>query len=361
LPTVPTPAGAIRHAGGCLQPVLLRGRVDHIDGSTGELIHRYTTVHEPGGLLPVVCKTRRASRCAPCAEVYRADTYQLIRAGLTGGKGVPAEVAQHPCVFVTLTAPSFGAVHARRVRGDRVLACRPRRNGRTCPHGVRLYCNEKHARDDGRLGEPLCPDCYDYTGAVLFNACAPELWRRFTITFRRTLARQAGLTSKAFAAQARLSYAKVAEYQRRGVVHFHAIVRLDGPAGPASTPPADQAADQLHAGDSWRGVRDGYVFTTGWGEPVHPDTVKSLMAKLINARNKPDQGPRPKDQLPHARLHNLRHIHATTLLLSGVPVHVVAARLGHADPAITLRVYARVIRTAETAAADIFAQAVKAA
>ena len=32
LPTVPTPAGTIRHAGGCLQPVLLRGRVDHIDG-----------------------------------------------------------------------------------------------------------------------------------------------------------------------------------------------------------------------------------------------------------------------------------------------------------------------------------------
>ncbi len=85
--------------------MLLRGRVDRIDGSTGELIHRYTTVHEPGGLLPVACKTRRASRCAPCAEVYRADTYQLIRAGLTGGKGVPAEVAHHPGVFVTLTAP----------------------------------------------------------------------------------------------------------------------------------------------------------------------------------------------------------------------------------------------------------------
>jgi len=44
-----------------------------------------------------------------------------------------------------------------------------------------------------------------------------------------------------------------------------------------------------------------------------------------------------------------------------VPVHVVAARLCHADPAITLRVYAHVIRTAETAAADIFAQAVKVA
>jgi integrase len=124
---------------------------------------------------------------------------------------------------------------------------------------------------------------------------------------------------------------------------------------------ADQAADQLRAGDSWRGVNDGYVFTTGWGEPIYPDTVTSLMTKLIHAHNYPEQGPRPSDQLPHARLRDLRHIHATTLLLSGVPVHVVAARLGHADPAITLRVYAHVIRTAEAAAADIFAKAVKAA
>ncbi len=124
---------------------------------------------------------------------------------------------------------------------------------------------------------------------------------------------------------------------------------------------ADQAAEQLQAGESWRGTNDGYVLTTGWGEPVYPDTVTSLMTKLIRAHNKPDHGPRPKDPLPHARLHDLRHIHATTRLLSGVPVHVVAARLGHADPAITLRVDAHVIRTAEAAAADIFGQAVKTA
>jgi hypothetical protein len=101
-----------------------------------------------------------------------------------------------------------------------------------------MSCAEKHAHDDERLGEPLCPDCYDYTGSVLFNACAPELWRRFTITLRRALARQAGLTNKALAAQVRVSYAKVAEYQRRGVVHFHAVIRLDGPAGPTATPTA---------------------------------------------------------------------------------------------------------------------------
>lgn len=180
-----------------------RGRVDHLDGATGEPLHRYTTVHEPSGVLPIACKTRRASQCPPCAEDYRTDTYQVIRAGLSGGKGIPGSVAQRPCVFTTLTAHSFGPVHLHREKDGQLLRCHPRRRGELCPHGVRLSCPDRHPRDDPLLGEPLCPDCYDYTGAVLFNAYAPELWRRFTIALRRTLARQAGRTNM-LAAWARL-------------------------------------------------------------------------------------------------------------------------------------------------------------
>ncbi|GAA3972225.1 hypothetical protein GCM10023085_63200 [Actinomadura viridis] len=117
-----------------------------------------------------------------------------------------------------------------------------------------------------------------------------------------------------------------------------------------------QASERLLVGDQWRGSGDGHVFTTGWGDPIHPDSVGWLMTKTIRAYNQPKDGPRPAKPLPHARVHDLRHIHATTLLLAGVPVHVVAARLGHADPAITLRVYAHVIRSAEVAAAEVFAR-----
>jgi integrase len=118
-----------------------------------------------------------------------------------------------------------------------------------------------------------------------------------------------------------------------------------------------QRADQLAAGESWRGTRDGdYVFAAAMGEPIHPDTVSSLTTILIKNHNAPKQGEKPAQPLPHARLHDLRHIHATTLLLAGVPVHVVAARLGHADPAITLRVYAHVINEQLVEAADIFAR-----
>ena len=176
------------------------------------------------------------SQCPPCAEAYRADTYQLIRAGLTGGKGIPATVATHPCRLRSPSPhpPSARSTPAGRRRPDppAIPAEQPGLPARLTPS-----LRQRHGRDDALLGEPLCPGCYDYTGTVLFNSCAPELWRRFTITLRRSLARQAGLTNKALAAQLRVSYAKVAEYQRRGVVHFHAIIRLDGPAGP-STPTA---------------------------------------------------------------------------------------------------------------------------
>ena len=82
------------------------------------------------------CGDRRASVCPACAETYRADTYQLIRAGLAGGKGMPESVAVHPCVFATFTAPSFGPVHTRVTTPDgRVARCRPRRKASFCKHG----------------------------------------------------------------------------------------------------------------------------------------------------------------------------------------------------------------------------------
>ena len=92
------------------------------------------------------------------------------------------------------------------------------------------------------------------------------------------------------------------------------------------------------------------------GEPLYPDTVTALMNKLIREHNK--SVPAPDEALPHARLHDLCHLHATTLLLAGVPVHVVAARLGHADPAVTLRLYSHVLRGHALGIGNIFAQAV---
>ena len=228
--------GTALAAGGCVRPIRLRGTVRDIDASTGEILRDLDTENLPDKAIYVPCGDRRASVCPPCAETYRADTYQLIRAGLAGGKGVPESVAIHPCVFATFTAPSFGPVHSRVVTsGDKVARCRPRRKASYCPHGRRISCGQRHSEDDACLGRPLCPDCYGYNAAVVWNAHAPELWRRTVIGIRRRLdklARQQGIRVK-------LSYAKVAEFQRRGLIHFHAIFRLDGfdPAHPERTVP----------------------------------------------------------------------------------------------------------------------------
>jgi hypothetical protein len=227
----------VRSTGYCQHPVRLVGGVDHIDTRTGEARTAFDTATEPDGVLLKACGTRRAARCPPCAEVYRADAYQLLRAGLAGGKGIPETVAGHPRLFVTFTAPSFGPVHSSRVRRGRVQVCRPARPEARCPHGRPRRCPIRHAGGDPTLGTPICLDCYDYQRAVVWNALVPQLWKRTTIYLRRNLAHQAGLIAVEAGRQVRPAYVKVAEYQKRGTIHLHVIIRLDGP-DPHTPPPA---------------------------------------------------------------------------------------------------------------------------
>jgi hypothetical protein len=217
----------LEHSGNCSQPVRLRGSMREVDPATGESRLVYSTTREPDGVLLKACGNRRETRCAPCAAVYKGDARHLVRAGLCGDKGVPPSVTEHPSVFVTLTAPSFGTVHRAAADGSR-RPCRPARPKARCRHGRRLGCWTSHEEDDPALGQPLCPRCYDYEGAVLWNSLVTELWRRTTIYARRALARVLGLTASELDTSLRLSYGKVVEYQRRGVVHLHVVVRQDG-------------------------------------------------------------------------------------------------------------------------------------
>jgi hypothetical protein len=216
----------VQTAAACTRPVRLAGTVHTVNTRTGELVESRRTADMPDAVIYKACGNRRAAVCPACAEVYRADAYQLVLAGLRGGKGIPNTVAGHPAVFATLTAPSFGLVHSQRRRHPAAGArpCRPRRTPEVCRHGRDLTCRRTHTDDDPRLGQPLCLDCYDHAGQVVWNAHASELWRRTTIAINRTLTRHA----RAHGSRVRLSFGKVAEYQRRGVVHYHALIRLDG-------------------------------------------------------------------------------------------------------------------------------------
>ncbi|MEU6764815.1 replication initiator protein RepSA [Streptomyces sp. NPDC046853] len=217
----------IKRTGGCADPIHVTGWSITQDRATGKTLRQYSTDTEPGGRLRLACGNRRASRCPSCAWTYAGDTYHLIRAGLVGDTRheIPATIRHRPRVFTTLTAPSFGAVHNQPTRG----ACR---------------CGTAHRDDDAALGTPLDPYAYDYAGAVLFNNHAGDLWHRFVNRLRREIAARVGITQKALKETARLSYGKVAEFQKRGAVHFHAVIRIDGPDGP-DTPPPTWASTEL--------------------------------------------------------------------------------------------------------------------
>jgi integrase len=97
---------------------------------------------------------------------------------------------------------------------------------------------------------------------------------------------------------------------------------------------ADLATDDFDA---------GYVFVNLDREPRfapwRPESVYDLVARLRGQLS----GQVPAEWTPHW----LRHSHASALLLSGVPVHVVSRRLGHGDVQTTLNTYAHVSEDAD--------------
>ncbi|MEU2420194.1 replication initiator [Streptomyces sp. NPDC007851] len=195
------------------------------------------------GTLPGIL--RQLSGLGGCTNPIRLDGHRT-EYDLDTTSGEIGRVLQHldssalPAgqllVFATFTAPGFGPVHNRRTDGR---ACR---------------CGTHHDQNDDTLGTPLDPDTYDYEAAVLWNAHAGALWRRFSIYLRREVAKRAGLSQRRLRDHARVSFAKVAEYQKRGAVHFHAVIRLDGPTGGNTPPPpwatAELLTDAIHAAAS---------------------------------------------------------------------------------------------------------------
>ncbi len=271
----------ITAAAGCSYPIQLRGQLHTVEPATGRIVDSAHTADMPDGVLYVPCGNRRAAVCPGCSEVYRADTYQLVKAGLAGGKGVPLTVGRHPCVFLTPTALSFGPVHTHHRDGR---PCHPRRNPENCEHGIPVDCRDRHGEDDPIVGRPFCLDCYDHDHQVVWNAYAGELWRRT----RNTAARLVAQLEKRYGCRLRLSYAKVAEFQRRGVVHIHAMIRLDGydPTDPTAVLEPDP---RITSGQLAQLVRTAVCTTTfttpahldrpegwpmAWGEQVEPRAVR---------------------------------------------------------------------------------------
>lgn len=109
---------------------------------------------------------------------------------------------------------------------------------------------------------------------------------------------------------------------------------------------ARQAEERLLMGAGWQGGHD-LVVTEPDGSPVHPQVLTRRFGAIVKAA-----------KLPAIRLHDVRHSYATAALAAGVPVKVLSARLGHADIATTLRIYAHVLPGDDEEAADLVAASV---
>ena len=101
-----------------------------------------------------------------------------------------------------------------------------------------------------------------------------------------------------------------------------------------------QAEERLKMGDRWQDC--GKVFTQENGQPIHPTSITGWVRDFREAHN-----------LPHFTPHSLRHTSATLLIMQGIPVKAVSARLGHASQNTTNAVYSHAIQTVDAIASDV--------
>jgi integrase len=102
-----------------------------------------------------------------------------------------------------------------------------------------------------------------------------------------------------------------------------------------------QAERRLAAGRHWREF--DLLVERGDGSPLNPDTLSTGWARFLRRQG-----------LPRVRFHDLRHAHATLLLLQGVHPKIVSERLGHASIGITLDTYSHVLPSMQGEAASAF-------
>jgi integrase len=88
------------------------------------------------------------------------------------------------------------------------------------------------------------------------------------------------------------------------------------------------------------GGRPELVFTSPLGAMLKPDSFSEAFANKVAELD-----------IKQITFHGLRHTHITHLLKSGVPVHVVSARAGHAKASTTLDTYSHLLGDEDAGAA----------
>ena len=92
----------------------------------------------------------------------------------------------------------------------------------------------------------------------------------------------------------------------------------------------NQAQEFLRLGT--RPSDETFVVTREDGQPIQPNSITHEWTRLLAGTG-----------LPRARLHDMRHTHATQLLKEGVHPKIASERLGHSKVGVTLDLYSHVL------------------
>lgn len=178
-------------------------------------------VYRDGAAEYVRCGSKDERGCEACAQMFKGDVKRVIGSGCRASErdGVTAEaLVGFRFYFWTLTAGSFGRTHWE---------------------DARCFCGRHHPRGSGWAGVALDPRAYDYEGQVSWNNRVGRLWNRTTSRLALDLPDA--------------EHASVREWQARGALHVHALVRV-----PDSVSDEDVRAALAAAGEA---TYYGY----GWG------------------------------------------------------------------------------------------------
>lgn len=153
-------------------------------------------VGKDGQVQYVRCGSRRKKQCESCSHLAQGDYRRLLKAGY---EELGSSIDEYAFYLLTLTAPSFGAVH------------RVPKHGRS---EVRCRCGKFHRADiDGPLrGVAVDLDSYRFDAAVQWNHNVGRLWNATNTRLKKRLPT--------------LDYVKVSEWQLRGALHLHVILRI---------------------------------------------------------------------------------------------------------------------------------------
>lgn len=164
----------------------------------------------PGHPVFVRCHSSRTDQCPSCASLYARDWRHILFSGIAPDpysseeEQVEQAARLEGCLFLflTLTAPAFGKVHRVGKSKDALTPC---------------SCGEIHGWTDRDLaGVPLDPAHYEYGRQVTWNCASSALW---AATRKRLERRLPGM-----------EYAMAREWQRRGALHNHVLLRIPAPS-----------------------------------------------------------------------------------------------------------------------------------